>query len=317
MIHAPQTPTTTELHERYPLNEVTQLKIDINRQRVGNILSGEEQGVVGLIGACAMTDDTNRIRIEGHAQHQITQTEEGLYLVNRRPFWKPRTNPSDWHGLETDDPELAYRTVAGEAIWGSGVAAELNWQDAEHSETHAYRYGPLLTFGWIGGRAVQDSALMERTAMDATMLPLGIKNGLDGEVGPALEQIEKLRELRGENGAPVVLLYRGGENAQNPEDWERQYRYAMEATNGKMIVDGAHGTEMAHHPAGNFKKSVEGQLNALKHIEQIASKGELPTGVMFEASDAHSPTDPHIRHADALGSLLQLNQLRRDRVTVT
>jgi phospho-2-dehydro-3-deoxyheptonate aldolase len=313
--YAPLTPTTPELQRLYPLDEVASLRVELGRERVGDILSGHAPGLVGIMGGCAMNEDARTIRREGAAMHDVTQSEEGLYVVQRRPPWKPRSDPNEWHGMETDDPdgegaEYAYRTLASEATLGSGVAIELNWLDEDHRETHADRYGDLLTFGWVGGRAINDPKLMDRVALRDPTLPLGIKNGLDGEIEPALEHVERLRELRGEGAAPVVLVYRGGENAKDRTTWERNYRAALAKTGGRMAVDLAHGTEMAHHPDGEFKKSVEGQEDALEHVAELAEEGEMPTAVMAEASDARSRVDPHMRHAIALNGLVRLNRIR-------
>lgn len=302
---APTTPTTELLHALYPIGEVTQLRIDLARERIGNILSGEESGTVAIVGACAMTGDTETIRREGHAQHEVTQRQPGLYVVHRRPTWKPRTNPGDWHGLETTEPELAYRTLAMEAMWGAGVAIELG------QPYHAERYGHLLTLGWFGGRNVAKGDLMTAAATQNPTLPLAVKNGLDGDIKPALTKVRMLTDLRGDGAAPVVLLYRGGENATDPNSWERQYRDALEVTGGRMIVDVAHGSEMAHDPDGSYKKSVEGQKRALDHILAIAALGETSNGIMAEASDADSPTDPHIGHQHALEKVISLSNIRR------
>lgn len=313
--YAPLSPTTAELQQLYPMDEIAQLRVEVGRQRVGDILDGQSPGLVGVIGGCAMNGDARTIRREGDAQHQVTQTEAGLYVVHRRPPWKPRSDPNEWHGMETDDPdgegaEYAYRTIVNEATWGSGVAIELNWLDEAHTETHADRYGDKLVFGWIGGRAINDVPLMERVAMQDPSLPLGIKNGLDGEIEPALERIEHLTRLRGEGAAPVVLVYRGGENAKDPAAWEKQYLKALALTGGRMVVDVAHGTEMAHHPDGNFKKSVEGQEAAFDHVIDRAEKGNLPNSVMAEASNAASRVDPHMRHERAVKRLIRLNNIR-------
>lgn len=302
---APALPTTQTLHRLYPIDEGVEMRRDFARERVGNILSGEELGTAAVIGGCAMTGDVATIRREGAAQNDLTQTQEGLYVLQRRPPWKPRTQPEDWHGQETTDPEGAYRTLVMEAMYGAGVAIEIG------QDYHADRYGHLLTLGWFGGRNITQGSLMVEAALHDRALPLAVKNGLNGEIGPALEKIATLTELRGQGAAPVVLLYRGGENAKDPQSWERRYRAALEITEGRMIVDVAHGSEMAHDPAGTFKKSVEGQKRALNHVIAIATRGEVPNGIMAEASDAESPTDPHMGHAYTLAKVQNLNEIRR------
>jgi len=322
MAHAaPETPTTQQLHDLYPLDDIARLRIDMARDRASGILSGEQDGTMGVLGPCALTEDSMIIRSEGAINMAVTENEEGLVIAHRLPFWKPRTNAGDWHGLETGYPDgrpdvtgeaahSAYRTIAVEAMLGAGVAAELG------QPYHIQRYGHMMTLGWFGGRNIANGTLMDEAALYDTTLPLAVKNGLDGTIRPALEHIDRLTDLRGEGAAPVVLLYRGGENAKDPQSWEREYRGAIEATAGRMIADSAHGTEMAHYQGGGFKKSVEGQEVALQHMVQIAERtGETPAAIMAEASAAASPTDPVIQHRLAIRALRRIHAVRQNQPT--
>lgn len=318
---APMQPDTPTLHYLYPFDEAARLRRDLARQRVGNILSGEEEGLVAYIGGCAMNEDAVTIRREGAVQAQVTENEEGLYVVHRRPMWKPRTRPEDWAGLETGPSdnsgydreayaEQAYRTLWVEAVHGSGMAVEIG------KTYHVERYSHMLVTGWFGARLLNNTDLRGHMALHDPALPLAVKNPLSGDIQPALEEVQRLNVLRaeqhGDGAAPVVLLYRGGENARTLETWEYHYRAAMEATEGKMVADMAHGCEQAHDPAGAFGKSDEGQRRALNHVYSIAGlHGEMPRGIMAEASDAASPTDPHTPHAYAIRKAVALNALRR------
>jgi hypothetical protein len=302
-MYAPESPTTAELEAMYPLNFEAGVEITLARERVGEILDGAD-GIVGILGPCAMNDQAAIIAEEGAAMQEATATHSGLYVVHRKPPWKPRTKPEDWHGLETTDPEAAYATLSQGANDGVSAAIELAHMP------HVERYGNMLTVGWFGGRNVGKSAMMNEVALYDPSLPLAVKNGLDGTIDDALAHVARLRELRGEDGAPVVLLYRGGENAQTPEAWEYHYREAMDATEGRMIVDVAHGTEMAHDLSGQFKKSAAGQERALEHVIDIAEDhGEVPKALMAEASRADSPTDPHMPFQIALNGVLRLHGL--------
>lgn len=148
---------------------------------------------------------------------------------------------------------------------------------------HLPRYAGRLTLGWLGSRNDGKRELAEAAALHDPGLPLGIKNGLDGNIAGALETVRTVDRLRGA----------GGDTLQTPQAWEEAYRLAYRATNGTLIVDTAHGSEMAHDPTGEFKKSVPGQLACMKHVLRIANDyGEVPLGVMVETSGAPSPTDP-------------------------
>lgn len=301
---APHLPTTEQLQSDHQLE--AEAEIALARERVGGILIGRAPGLVGIVGPCSMNAQTDIIAQEGGQLRRLTETEQGLYVAHRIPVWKPRTNPDDWHGLETTEPALAFRTLARQANEGTGVAIELA------TMRHAARYMGMLTLGWFGSRNVDGENMMLAVARHDIELPVAVKNGLDGRIDSALERVGAVRDARGEDAAPAVLLYRGGENAMTPEAWERAYRNALERTEGKMIVDVAHGSEMAHDPNGGFKKSVAGQIAAMNHVIRIADEyGELPTGIMMEASSARSDTDPLMPFEIAVRGLRELHELQR------
>jgi len=303
--YAPELPTTEMLEASYPLSVEAEAEIALHRQGIADVLSGRVPGLVGIVGPCAMNEQVEVIAQEGRAIADTAARTPNLHIAHRLNDWKPRTNPDDWHGLITTEPEQAYATLASEANAGAVLALEL-----AHLK-HAQRNAGMLALGWFGGRHVHDGKMMDEVAMHDPTLPLAVKNGLDGKTDQALEHVNRLNEMRGIEAAPVVLLYRGGENAKNPQTWEKHYRDALEATGGRVIVDVAHGSEMAHDPNHAFKKSVDGQIAAMDHVLRLAiDRGEIPAGIMAEASEAASPTDPHMSLRIALNGLLHLNNAR-------
>ncbi len=302
--YAPELPTTAMLAASHPLTAEAELEITMARGRISDLLAKKSSGLVAILGPCAMTNDIATIEEEGRQLFTETSNTRGLWITHRMPPWKPRTNPEDWHGEETVNPEGAYATIVRQAINGAGVSIEIGHMN------HAERYGQLTVLDWFGGRNIENGALMDAVAVQHPDLPLAVKNGLDGSIDRVMEHVSRLNSLRSEDDGPVILLYRGGENAKTPEDWERQYREALVATKGAMIVDIAHGSEMAHDPNGGFKKSVTGQIRALEHVLHLAELGESPSGIMAEASSAFSPTDPHMPFDIALQGVRRLHQLR-------
>lgn len=309
-MYAPESPTTDELHSQHPLGDLTEWKIEQTRSRQSELYRGDERGFVARLGPCAMKGDLDIADIyarEGDEMEALTLSTDGLLFEQRLCPWKPRSNPADWHGEETTEPLGAYRTIARQAINGPGVSMEIG------SVAHAKRYGHMLVSAWFGGRMVENIAMMRQVALMHPSLPLAVKNGLNGEVGLALDNIYELNELRemhhGTDAAPVVLLYRGGENAQTPELWEENYVRAYEITKGRMNLDVAHGTEMAHDPAGNFQKSVEGQDAALDHMLTLAEDGIIPIGLTAEACNAPRVMDPHSVYEKARDISLRMHEL--------
>jgi 3-deoxy-D-arabino-heptulosonate 7-phosphate (DAHP) synthase len=302
-VFAPESPNLAELEQAHPLTEATLEAI--GTARASSILSGASPGLLAILGPCAMTEDRQTIDQEGDRISALDFPEVGLITLHRQPVWKPRTNAADWHGLETTNPRAAHGTLFGRAAAAANVAIEIG-----HSP-HLHRYGRALTLGWIGSRNAEDTELLEAVASHDPTLPIGIKNGMNGSIDKALENVDRITELRGNDTGAVGLIFRGGTDIQTSQEWEHAYREALERTNGLLIVDTAHGGEMAHDLNGTYEKSVAGQVACMDHVVRIAEKGELPAGIMIEASDAVSPTDPVMPFVLALDGIVQLEVARR------
>lgn len=304
---APELPTTEQLHTALPLEEAAVAHITEARLTTGSKMLQKIPGYIAVVGACGPTiRSLHTIRHEGRKIRRIDQATDGLTVEQRLAVWKPRSNPEDWHGIETTHPVEAYELITESANEGVKVAMEVA------SLAHIARYGNALSLMWSGSRNLGNLALLEEVSLAAPTIPLAVKNGLDGDVDQTLKIVDHLNELRSgvEEAAPVVLMYRGGTNAQNPAAWEYQYRRALSLTNGNMFADTAHGTEMAHDLRQQFGKSSDGQLAGLDHIVRLAEIGESPAGMIAEASDAPTDTDPHSPFGIIMESAIYINELR-------
>jgi hypothetical protein len=174
------------------------------------------------------------------------------------------------------------------------------------------RYKPMLSCAWIGSRNIGNNELVSMVARLDPKLPLGVKNTMDGATDHALAQIERVNSLResAEAPAPAVLIFRGGHELDTPGKWEKAYLRALEITDGQLIVDTAHGSEMAHDPDKKFRKSVAGQVAAMEAVIRLAEQGHPPAGIMLEASDIDSPTDPVMPLETAIEGVKRLHWLK-------
>ncbi len=292
---APEHPTTEQLHAAHPITDSAVSEVARKRQLFSDILSGDREGFIDINGSCGVTyNEKDAVQAEAVALQARQDPDSSLLLGYRACVYKPRTNPSDWHGMETSHPQAAHELLTQLAIGGSAVVMEIA------HPYHIERYGKLLAFGWIGSRNIKEGNLMDNLAMASISLPLGVKNGLDGTIDEAIEHVDRINEMRqvyarklGTVAAPAVLVYRGGENAQTPDAWEKEFIRAYDVTGGQFIVDTAHGTEMAHHPDGLFQKSTEGQDEAMSHVLDLAKQGYVPLGKLSEASEIIGQTDPN------------------------
>ncbi|HVX56110.1 MAG TPA: hypothetical protein VHA37_00100 [Candidatus Saccharimonadales bacterium] len=274
------------------------------RQELAYAVEHHEEYFVSVDGPCPLTDNPKATLAEADRKAAAASGLDGYIALDRECFFKPRTNPADWHGLHSSDPEAAGQMLGQLADRHANVIAEVG--SIEQFE----RYGASLTALWIGGRAVGNTDLIEELAVADPTIVIGVKNGLDGEIDLALEQVARIERLRGDEGAPAVLIYRGGTNAQTPQASQDMYKRAHEATGGRLFYDAAHGVEMAYHPAGEFKKSVAGQVLASEALIQLTEHGYPPLGKFAEASDIDAIMDPHMPLDQALEHSRRVHELK-------
>lgn len=295
---APEIPTTEQLELLYA-RDFDHVRISTMRANVSSILEHPHMGMLAMTGPCSLTGEAEITEKESDSLVQLMKRTPGLIALQRRNFWKPRTNPDDWHGPETTDPEDTYRRVARAAIEHANGAAEIA------TVRHLERYGKLLSFAWFGAR---NSNIDQQIAIARgdPLLPLGVKNSLSGDFKQTLKTVEKLNQERGEDAAPVVLVYRGGENATSHDEWENHVREAHRMTGGRMVLDLAHGGEMAHDPGKRSQKSVAGQIACAHHAIRLANEGIRMAGYLMEASDIKSVTDPNMPHTEGIKAITRI-----------
>ncbi len=284
------------------MREGPTMEIHEQRQKITSALKGIGGSIIGIEGPCALTSDFGNTEKENSMAEDVS-SQLGITILRRLPPWKPRTNPEDWHGEETTKPDETLQMLAQTAKKYRNLCIEIG------KEEHIDKYIDLLTFAWVGSRNSNNIDLMEKIALSAPDLPLGVKNGLDGNIGDTLETIKHLVMIRGEGAAPIVMIYRGGTNAKTPNDWEDKVTDAVHLTKGRVIVDVAHGGEMAHDPGMKFNKTVVGQMACLDHLIELVKRGVVPVGVMIEASNIESPTDPTIPVSIALDKIIEINRV--------
>lgn len=321
-------PSTRQLRQMAPLNLEAELGVLTKAHEISQAIESPREKTIAVIGPCAMTNHPVELLLEGQSIDELNDGQ--LVTVQRMPVWKPRTDPEkDWEGLETALVEIregkgygipateglglsaAYRILSAAATQHRGSAIEVA------NSQHIDRYDPLLSFAWSGSRSIGKREQILALAKRDPKLPLGIKNGMSGDITEALEVIASVEQARRpsiaeESPAPSVLIFRGGKQLDTPEKWERGYLDAISQTEGRVIVDVAHGSEMAHDPNGRFRKSVAGQVAAMESVIRLAEHGYIPAGMMIEATNLQTPTDPVMPLDLALTGVKRLHKIKHE-----
>lgn len=271
-----------------------------------------------IAGPCS--DQLDRtITKEGERLTELS--DDNLLIVHRRPVWKPRTNPESWHGLDETNPREARLQLAA-ASCTAAVAIEVGKVSHQMFLEH-------VCFAWVGARSVGNTALQE-LLIGNPQIPFGIKSDLNGKIEKSVAMINAViqgRSKRVEDHNPSGLLIHRSGGVESPDAWENQIIAASARLESRrsevsgMIVDLAHGTEIAHDPRQKGRKTIAGQVAAFDHMLDILEDNTniLPNlaGLMVEASDTKPKpgrcTDPNMPFALLEEKVDELKQILKKR----
>jgi 3-deoxy-7-phosphoheptulonate synthase len=283
------------LRAELPVSEVEAGNIASWRTSVRDILNGNDDRLVAIVGPCSIHEPDSALeyahRLRDFARPQLDK----LFIVMRVYFEKPRTRMG-WKGL-IYDPHLDGQGDIGEGLRCArrillecariGVPAASEILDLV---TPQY-YAELLTWGAIGARTVESP--LHRQMASALSAPVGFKNATNGSVSAAIDAIlvaaqpHKFPSISLEGQAMVVqttgnpdchLVLRGSQDGPNygSASVQRAAEALMQAgLPARVIVDCSH---------GNSGKDYRRQPAVAADIAaQIADGSSLIGGLMLES----------------------------------
>ena len=234
-----------ELIAQYPLTQESKKTVVESRQVVEDILTGKDSRLLGIVGPCSIHQVDAGLEYAQKFKDLREEVKDHIYLVMRVYFEKPRTKLG-WRGLILD-PHLdgtmdiqaglaKARYVLGE-ITKMGVPA-----GSEMLDPIVPQYiDDLLTWGAIGARTTESQT--HREMASGLSMPIGFKNGTDGNLETAVNAIESSKHPHSfigidmEGNTSVLhttgntlghLILRGGNNGPN------YYREQVERA-GKLL----------------------------------------------------------------------------------
>ncbi len=179
------------VHAEYPVTEQATETIYNTRNAIHQILHGEDDRLLVIIGPCSIHDPVAAL---DYAQRLRTVREElgwDLLIVMRVYFEKPRTTVG-WKGL-INDPDLddSYHINKGLRlarkvlldINNLGVPAATEYLDLVTPQYVA----DLISWGAIGARTTESQ--VHRELASGLSCPVGFKNGTDGTLKIAVDAI--------------------------------------------------------------------------------------------------------------------------------
>ena len=284
------------LAEELPLPESIAADIADARRAIASILANRDPRVLAIVGPCSVHDPSALLDFARQFKAMCEPLRDAIFPVLRVYFEKPRTVVG-WKGL-INDPELdgSFHINRGLHLARKvlldvnqlGLPAASEFLDT----TFGQYYADLVSFGAIGARTVESQ--IHRELASGLSMPVGFKNGTNGQIGVAIDAIRSARHSHWfpsltKEGTPAILqstgnpdgylILRGGSQT-GPNYGAQQVRDAAVALAAQdlpasVIVDCSH---------GNSEKDYRRQAEVLSCLcEQIEQGQEAIRGVMLES----------------------------------
>ncbi|MGF0130121.1 MULTISPECIES: 3-deoxy-7-phosphoheptulonate synthase [Dietzia] len=288
-------PTPTEILGELPLGEAREALVERSRSEIADVLAGRDDRLLVVVGPCSVHDTDAALDYAGRLARLADETSEDLLIVMRVYFEKPRTTVG-WKGL-INDPALdgSYDIPRGLRTARKLLLDVLDLGlpvGTEFLEPTSPQYiADAVSWGAIGARTTESQ--VHRQLVSGLSMPVGFKNGTDGEVQVAVDGCRSsaaghvffgtdadgraaVVETAGNTDCHVIL--RGGTRGPNHD---AESVAAAVAAVGKVGLPGLVMVDASHANSG---KSHERQAEVVAELAERIGGGEQGiSGLMIES----------------------------------
>ncbi|MCC5826593.1 3-deoxy-7-phosphoheptulonate synthase [Alkalimonas sp.] len=270
------------LKQALPLSEQGAVFVQQSRQIIADIIHGRDPRLLVVTGPCSIHDPVSAIEYAERLKELQQRYSDSLYIVMRVYFEKPRTTVG-WKGF-INDPHLndSFDLETG-LTWGRELLLKLIDMELPTATEALDPISPqymsdLICWAAIGARTVESQT--HREMASGLSMPVGFKNGTDGNLGIALNALQSaasphrfigmnqrgevaLVETQGNPDGHIIL--RGG---KKPNYDAASIAEAVTALNKldlatAIVVDCSHGnSNKDHNRQGLVAKEVIAQRQA-------------------------------------------------------
>jgi 3-deoxy-7-phosphoheptulonate synthase len=284
------------LMEEFPVNDQTTRVVTQARQQASDIIQRKDDRLLVIAGPCSIHDPDAALAYGSLLRQAKEQFADDLLLIMRVYFEKPRTTVG-WKGL-INDPQLDNTFNINHGLKSARkLLLELNQQGVpaatEFLDTIIPQFiSDLIAWGAIGARTTESQ--IHRELASGLSMPVGFKNGTDGNIQIAIDAIGSSRHPHHflsvtKHGIPAIVnttgnqdchvILRGAKqntNYQAPciEQVSEQLRQAQ--LNSGIMIDCSHGNSQKDHTRQAIVAQEVGQ--------QVAQGNDALCGVMLESN---------------------------------
>ncbi|MCF2149092.1 3-deoxy-7-phosphoheptulonate synthase [Desmonostoc muscorum LEGE 12446] len=287
--------TPNEIKSRLPLTQLAEQTVLKYREEIEDILDFRDRRKFIVVGPCSIHDPKAAIEYSQRLKVLAEKVQDKLLLIMRVYFEKPRTTVG-WKGLINDpDMDDSFHVENGLLI-----ARQLLLQITElglPAGTEALdpiipQYiSELITWSAIGARTTESQT--HREMASGLSMPVGFKNGTDGNIQVALNALQSARNPHNflginQNGQVSVfqtkgnayghVILRGGNQPNFDVASVSVVENKLKEANlpPRIVIDCSH---------GNTNKDYKLQAAVLENIiEQILDGNTSIVGMMLESN---------------------------------
>lgn len=288
--------TPMQMKEQLPITEVAIKTVLRGRQAVKDILDGKDSKKFIVVGLCSIHDVKAALEYAQKLKTLADKVKDKLLILMRVYFEKPRTTIG-WKGL-INDPDLdgsfniekglltARNLLINIAELGLPTATE-----ALDPVTPQY-LSDLISWAAIGARTIESQT--HREMASGLSMPVGFKNGTDGNIQVALDAIQsanKSHHFLGVNQVGQVCIFRakgndyghiilrGGGGQPNFDAatvaWVEKKLEELNLPQ-RIVIDCSHGNSYKNH---KLQSTVFNNV-----LQQIADGNKSIVGMMLESN---------------------------------
>jgi len=175
-----------------PLSEQGALFVQQSRQDIADIIHGRDPRLLVVIGPCSIHDPIAAIEYAERLKALQLQYSDSLYIVMRVYFEKPRTTVG-WKGYINDPHlddsfDLETGLTRGRELLLKLIEMELPTATEALDPISPQYLSDLICWAAIGARTVESQT--HREMASGLSMPVGFKNGTDGNLSIALNALQ-------------------------------------------------------------------------------------------------------------------------------
>lgn len=300
------------LLEKFPTTDTASATVFEARQSIHNMLTGEDDRLLVVIGPCSINDTTAALEYGRKLKVLRDELKDKLEIVMRVYFEKPRTTVG-WKGL-INDPFLDGSFNIND---GLRIARKLLLELTDSGMPTAGEFldmitpqylADLISWGAIGARTTESQ--VHRELASGLSCPVGFKNGTDGNLKIAFDAIRAAAAphhflsvtkfghsaIVGTGGNPDChVILRGGKEPNYDANHVRSAVADLAAAGlpQKLMIDFSH---------ANSRKDYRRQMEVNADVcAQISSGNAAIFGVMVESHLVEGRHDPKPGQAPVYG----------------